>query len=181
MGSHSGPDGDGLPAREEHGRAAHDLGRDDDASAKVSVLDPVAASLSLPDFPDAWAYYRWFPAAGEVLFAWVMMPFRSDLLLGPFGVLVWLAVLITGARLARQLGADSRSAWLAGAALAALPTVTMFMTSNYVDNLPDSVRSARRHPCHRFLRGRRQSGMPVLSLGASPVSRSEPRPPHWSW
>lgn len=94
-----------------------------------------SASLSVPDFPDAWSYYRWFPAAGEILFAWVMLPFSSDLLLGPFGTLVWLAILLAGARLSRLLGAGQRIAWLAGAALAALPSVVVFMTANYVDNL----------------------------------------------
>lgn len=94
-----------------------------------------SGSLSLPDFPDAWTYYRWFPDAGEILFAWVMLPFRGDLLLGPFGFFVWLAILIAAARFARYLGADDRIAWLAGAAVATLPTVMVFMTANYVDNL----------------------------------------------
>ncbi|MCP4201030.1 MAG: hypothetical protein GY769_03760 [bacterium] len=94
-----------------------------------------SGSLALPDFPDAWTYYRWFPAGGEILFAWVMLPFRGDLLLGVFGFAVWLAVGIAGARLARLLGAPNRTAWLGGAALAALPTVLVFMTANYVDNL----------------------------------------------
>lgn len=94
-----------------------------------------SGSLALPDFPDAWTYYRWFPAGGEILFAWVMLPFRGDLLLGPFGFLIWLAIWMAGARLARLLGAPSRNAWLAGGALAALPTVLVFMTANYVDNL----------------------------------------------
>lgn len=94
-----------------------------------------SGSLALPDFPDAWTYYRWFPAGGEILFAWVMLPFRGDLLLGPFGFVVWLAIWMAGARLARLLGAPSRNAWLAGGALAALPTALVFMTANYVDNL----------------------------------------------
>ncbi len=94
-----------------------------------------SASLALPDFPDAWSYYRWFPAAGEVLFAWAMLPFRGDLLLGPLGALVWLAVIFAAARLARQLGASTRTSWLAGLALAGLPSVLVFMTASYVDNL----------------------------------------------
>lgn len=125
-----------------------------------------SASLSLPDFPDAWAYYRWFPAAGEVLFAWVMLPFRSDLLLGPFGILVWLAVLIAAARLARYLGADDRIAWLAGAALAALPTALVFMTANYVDNL--MILFVLLAVTHAALFARTKAARnAILSLGAS--------------
>lgn len=94
-----------------------------------------SASLALPDFPDAWTYYRWFPGGGEILFAWVMLPVRGDLLLGAFGFVVWAAIGIAGARLARVLGASSQNAWLASAAVAALPAALVFMTANYVENL----------------------------------------------
>ncbi|MFQ5526523.1 MAG: hypothetical protein ACE5GX_09710 [Thermoanaerobaculia bacterium] len=94
-----------------------------------------SSSLALPDFPDAWAYYRWFPAAGEALFAWLMGLTRDDLLLGPFGVLTWLLIWVAGARLARVLGAGRQMAWLAGGALASLPAISVFTTANYVDNL----------------------------------------------
>lgn len=94
-----------------------------------------SGSLALPDFPDAWTYYRWFPGGGEILFAWVMLPVRGDLLLGAFGFLIWIAIWIAGARLAKVLGAPDGNAWLAGAALAALPAALVFMSANYVDNL----------------------------------------------
>ncbi len=94
-----------------------------------------SGSLKLPNFPDAWTHYRWFPAGGDILFSWLMLPFKGDLLLAPFGFLVWLLIVAASARLALHLGASRSTAWLAGFAIAAMPAVVAFMTASYVDTL----------------------------------------------
>jgi hypothetical protein len=94
-----------------------------------------SGSFALPNFPDAWSHYRWFPAGGDILFSWVMLPLRSDFLLGPFGFLVWSSIVAASARLALYLGANRTTAWLTGFALAAMPAALAFMTASYVDTL----------------------------------------------
>ena len=88
----------------------------------------------LPDIPDAWSYYAWFPAAGEIMLAWLLLPTRSDILVGLFGGFVWLLIFFTAHRLVRFLGAEPSVAWLSALALATLPCVLTFMTSGYADN-----------------------------------------------
>lgn len=85
--------------------------------------------------PDAWGYYEYFPAAGEVLWAWAMLGPRSDVLLAPAGVAVALLGGLGVYAAARELEAPVRTAALAAFAFLASPVVSVFLTSAYVDVL----------------------------------------------
>ena len=89
--------------------------------------------------PDAWGYYEYFPAAGEVLWAWAMLGPRSDVLLAPAGVAVALLGGLGVYAAARELEAPARTAALAAFAFLASPVVSMFLTSAYVDVLVAGV------------------------------------------
>lgn len=82
--------------------------------------------------PDAWSYYEYFPAGGDLLWAWAMLPVHSDALLGPAGVLVWLVCLLGGYGAAVSMRASRSDAVLTALAIAAMPSVVSFLTSGYV-------------------------------------------------
>jgi len=84
--------------------------------------------------PDAWSYYEYFPVVGDVYWAWVMLPVRSDLLITAAGALVWAALLLGVYAAARELGATPERAALAGGAVCAMPSVLPYLSSAYVDN-----------------------------------------------
>jgi len=89
--------------------------------------------------PDAWGYYEYFPAAGDVLWAWAMLGPRSDVLLAPAGVAVALLGGLGVYAGARELEAPVRTAALAAFAFLATPFVCMYLTSSYVDTLVASL------------------------------------------
>ncbi len=115
--------------------------------------------LRLPDFPDAWTYYRYFPHGAEAIFAWPVLMTRSDALLGPAGVLIWALVVTATAVLASELaglsgssepgepaeqsqrvertdrGSDLGATWAVGLAIGALPALLAFATATYSDTL----------------------------------------------
>jgi hypothetical protein len=93
-----------------------------------------SGGLALPEIPDAWSYYAWYPAGSEILSSWLVLATRDDNLIGPFGFLIWLLILTSSARLARLLGATGLVAWMAGIAVASLPCILAFMTTGYADN-----------------------------------------------
>lgn len=84
--------------------------------------------------PDAWSYYEYFPVVGDVFWAWVMLPVRSDLLLTAAGTAVWGALLLGVYAAAREMGAPPRRAALAGSAVCAMPSALAYLSSGYVDN-----------------------------------------------
>jgi hypothetical protein len=93
-----------------------------------------SGALALPEIPDAWSYYAWYPAGSEILSSWLVLATRDDNLVGSFGFLIWLLILTSSARLARLLGATGLVAWMAGLAIASLPCILAFMTTGYADN-----------------------------------------------
>jgi hypothetical protein len=90
--------------------------------------------LAAQPAPDAWSYYEYFPVVGDVYWAWVMLPLRSDALVTAAGCVVWLALLLGVYATARELGAPERRAALAAGAIGALPSVLGYLSSGYVDN-----------------------------------------------
>lgn len=84
--------------------------------------------------PDAWSYYEYYPVVGDQYWAWVMLPFRSDLAITAAGLGIWAVVLLGVYACARELGARVRPASMAAAAVAAMPSVIAFLSSGYVDN-----------------------------------------------
>lgn len=90
--------------------------------------------LAAQPAPDAWSYYEYFPVTGDLLWAWVMLPLRSDALVTAGGCAVWLALLLGVYATARELGAPERRAALAAGAIGSLPSVLGYLSSGYVDN-----------------------------------------------
>lgn len=85
--------------------------------------------------PDAWGYYDYFAEAGDVLWAWAMLPVRGDALVVPAGALVWAAAVLGVYATCRELGAARTGAVSAALAVAAMPAVLSYLTSAYVDNV----------------------------------------------
>jgi hypothetical protein len=85
--------------------------------------------------PGGGGIYMGVPGGGDALWAWVMLPFHSDLLVGVADVagtvLLGLGVYV----MARELGVRSRHAALSAAFVLATPSVLLAAGSNYVDNL----------------------------------------------
>jgi hypothetical protein len=84
--------------------------------------------------PDGWRFFEYFPHAGDVPWAWAMLPIRGDALIAPTGVLLWSACMLGGYSLARTLGAGPTTAGLAGLAIGFLPASANECTSGYADN-----------------------------------------------
>lgn len=90
--------------------------------------------LTTSDGPDSWRFLEYFPHAGDVPWAWAMLPVRGDALIAPTGVLVWSTCLLGGYSLARALGAERTTAGLAALAIGFLPASANESTSGYADN-----------------------------------------------
>lgn len=54
--------------------------------------------------PDVWGYYEFHPVAGDALWAWAMLPFSSDAVVGLASALTWLALGLSTYAAARALG-----------------------------------------------------------------------------
>lgn len=83
--------------------------------------------------PGSWSLYRHFFAAGEVLVAWAMLPFHSDLLAGLVNGVEWVALGVACFALARELGLRSAQAAIAAWASIMLPTLRLQVPSGYVE------------------------------------------------
>ncbi|MCG3129961.1 MAG: hypothetical protein FLDDKLPJ_00700 [Phycisphaerae bacterium] len=84
--------------------------------------------------PDAWGYYAYYPPGGDLLWAVVMLPLRSDLLLAPAGAAIWALIGMGAWAAARGLGARRRTATAGALAVAMLPAVVNYLTAAYVEN-----------------------------------------------
>lgn len=78
-------------------------------------------------------YYRHFFAGGEVLTAWAMLPFHSDLLVNLGAVCQWLLLGLASWALARELGAREPFAGSAALAVMFAPVVQLQVCSGYVE------------------------------------------------
>jgi hypothetical protein len=150
--------------------------------------------------PDGWRFFEYFPHAGDVPWAWAMLPVRGDALIAPAGVLVWSTCLLGGYSLARGLGAERTTAGLAGLAIGFLPASANECTSGYADNFglaaflllgtallelaraPSRGRAALAGGGLGLVAAGKLSGLPALALGLAFVAwlASRPRPPA-SW
>ena len=84
--------------------------------------------------PGPWSKYRHFLAGAEVLDAWAMLPFHSDLLVNVCTWVQWLALGISAAALSEALGLGLRKAVIAGIAVLFVPTALALALSGYVEN-----------------------------------------------
>src|SRR5205814_1381665 len=84
-------------------------------------------------FPDALWDYAHYPENGELIAAWLLLPFHSDLLANcttlPFLLLAGAAT----CALARELGAAVRDALLVAAVVMVSPPLFAYATTQYVD------------------------------------------------
>jgi hypothetical protein len=85
--------------------------------------------------PDAWGYYEYFPPAGDVLWAWTLLPVSGDSLVAAAGAAIWAAALLGVYAAARGLGAGRPSAAVAAAAVGSAPSTLTLLSSAYVDTL----------------------------------------------
>ncbi len=133
--------------------------------------------------PDGWRFFEYFPHAGDVPWAWAMLPVRGDALIAPTGVLIWSACLLGGYSLARALGAGPTTAGLAGLAIGFLPASVNESTSGYADNFgfaaflltgtalmelaraPSRGRAALAGAGLGLVAAGKLSGLPALALG----------------
>ena len=149
--------------------------------------------------PDGWRFFEYFPHAGDVPWAWAMLPVRGDALIAPTGVLVWSACLLGGYSLARTLGARPTTAGLAGLAIGFLPASANECTAGYADNFglaafllvgtalmelgraPSRGRAALAGGGLGLVAAGKLSGVPALGLGLAFVAwlvvRARPRAP----
>lgn len=83
--------------------------------------------------PDAWSYYQYYLANGEILCAWFMLPFGGDFAVGLANFPLWALALLAFYALARHLGVDRRYASLGAALLGFTPAVFSYLVTAYVD------------------------------------------------
>lgn len=88
------------------------------------TFDPGPGPLSL---------YRNFFGGGELLMAWAMLPFHSDLFANLTSVFQWLALGLATWSLARGLGIREPYAACGGGAAMFIPTVQLQLNSGYVE------------------------------------------------
>jgi hypothetical protein len=93
-----------------------------------------AAGFRPEEMPDLGGAYEFFPYAGDVLWAWAMLPFRGDGGLAVAGILVVIGCAAAVFTLARELGGGRPESLLAGLAFAFLPPCVNVATNAYVDN-----------------------------------------------
>lgn len=92
--------------------------------------------------PDNWSFYEFFPTAGEVLWAWAMLPVSSDALIAPAGVGVVVGTLLTAYACARSLEVSRECATLMAISIAGSPAILTWATSGYVDNFVVALTAA---------------------------------------
>ena len=144
--------------------------------------------------PDGWRFLEYFPHAGDVPWAWAMLPLRSDALVAPTGILVWSACVLGGYSLSRAFGAGRITAGLAALAVGFIPAAANESTSGYADNFglaafllagtalvelaraPTRGRAALAGGGLGLVAAGKLSGLPTLALGLAFVAWLAARP-----
>lgn len=86
------------------------------------------------DMPGIWSVkYRFYPTGGEILTAWLMLPFHGDLLAGLTCFPSWILTMTSLYELGRNLGLPPRRAVIPACLVAFMPAVFGFVASAYVD------------------------------------------------
>lgn len=86
------------------------------------------------DMPGVWGVkYRLYPTGGEMLTAWLMLPFHGDLLAGLTCFPGWVLVMTSLYELGRALGLPPRRAVVPACLVGFMPAVFGFVASTYVD------------------------------------------------
>ncbi len=86
------------------------------------------------DSPGPWGIkYRFYPAAGEGMIAWLMLPFHGDLVAGLAAFPAWGLAMAALYELGRCLGLPARRAAIPAALVGFMPAVFAFLATTYVD------------------------------------------------
>ncbi|HQG29858.1 MAG TPA: hypothetical protein PLY73_15000, partial [Candidatus Ozemobacteraceae bacterium] len=86
------------------------------------------------DSPGPWGIkYRFYPAAGEGMIAWLMLPFHGDLVAGLAAFPAWGLTMAALYELGRCLGLPARRAAIPAAIVGFMPAVFAFLATTYVD------------------------------------------------
>jgi hypothetical protein len=101
-------------------------------AVKAAMWVQTGGSLPL-ELPGFWSDFKYFPPAGEILGAWAMLPFHTDLAYGLVDVALWLCCWPVLHALARQLGIAERFLPLCSLYLLTVPAVYFWIGSGYVE------------------------------------------------
>jgi hypothetical protein len=93
----------------------------------------VQGTFSFEPGPGGWSLYRHFFSGAEVLVAWAMLPFHSDLLASFTNAVEWLALGLACWAFARELGVKGPEACLSAWASVFIPTLVLEVPSGYVE------------------------------------------------
>jgi 4-amino-4-deoxy-L-arabinose transferase-like glycosyltransferase len=115
--------------------------------------------------PGGGGAYMDVPGGVDALWAWVMLPFHSDLLVGVADVAGYFLLGAGVYGLGRELGARARLAALGAAFVMAMPSALMAAGSNYVDNMVAFYLTAATAFALRYLR-RGEPGCAILAAMA---------------
>lgn len=86
------------------------------------------------DSPGPWGIkYRFYPAAGEGMIAWLMLPFHGDLVAGLAAFPAWGLAMAALYELGRCLGLPPRRAAIPAVIVGFMPAVFAFLATTYVD------------------------------------------------
>jgi hypothetical protein len=85
--------------------------------------------------PDDWLRYDYFPASGEALWAWALLPARDGAYLGVASCAAWFGMLLSGFAACRALEVGDDRSVTAALAIASVPAAALAVEVSYVDNL----------------------------------------------
>jgi hypothetical protein len=121
------------------------------------------------DAPGGWSFYRSYFGGGEILTAWAMLPFGSDLLAGLVDAVHWLLIGVAVYALGQELGLRARQRALAAAYVLSIPCLRFQVGTGYVEPALDLALAAAALFAVRFLRRREPGaiGLTLMALGVA--------------
>ena len=86
--------------------------------------------------PDAWTFYDYYPASGEVIWSWLLLAGRSGTYLGLGSVFIWSSCLLAGVHERAAAGLRPRAVRCSRrGAITFIPAVAVFADTSHVDNV----------------------------------------------
>jgi hypothetical protein len=92
-----------------------------------------SSQLTFDPGPGPYSVYRHFFAGGELLMAWAMLPFHSDLFANLALVVQWIGLGLATWALARAMGLREPAGWTSAVVVMFVPTVQFELGSGYVE------------------------------------------------
>lgn len=123
-----------------------------------------SGSLAPSAAPYAWSAYEFYPAGGDIVWAWGLLIGRDDALLAPINVALWAACWLGAYAVIRQLAQPRKIAALCALLLAVTPAQVSFLTANHVNIIGLALFLCATAWLIQFLReGRRASALIALA------------------